>query len=44
MEDLLRLAEAMAFASPAPLTARALGHALPEGSDADAVLAALAAR
>lgn len=44
MEELLRLAEAMAFAAPTPLTARALGHLLPEGSDADAVLAALAAR
>lgn len=44
MEALLRLAEAMAFASPAPLTARALGHLLPEGSDADAVLAELASR
>jgi segregation and condensation protein B len=44
MDEMLRLAEAMAFASPAPLTARALGHALPEGNDADAVLAALAAR
>jgi segregation and condensation protein B len=44
LEHLLRLAEAMAFASPTPLTARALGHVLPEGSDADSVLAALAAR
>ncbi len=44
LEEMLRLAEAMAFASPEPLTARALGHALPEGSDADAVLAALVAR
>ena len=44
LEEMLRLAEAMAFASPEPLTARALGHALPEGNDADAVLAALAAR
>lgn len=43
-EQALRIAEAMAFASPTPLTARALGHVLPEGSDADAVLAALAAR
>jgi segregation and condensation protein B len=44
LEEMLRLAEAMAFASPEPLTARALGHALPEGNDADAVLAALVAR
>jgi segregation and condensation protein B len=44
LEEMLRLAEAMAFALPAPLTARALGNALPEGNDADAVLAALAAR
>ena len=44
MEAMLRLAEAMAFAVAAPLTARALGHLLPEGADADAVLTALAAR
>jgi segregation and condensation protein B len=39
---MLRIAEAMAFASTVPLTPRALGHVLPEGADADAVLAALA--
>lgn len=43
-EAMLRVAEAMAFASAAPLTARALGQVLPEGSDADAVLRALSAR
>lgn len=40
----LRLAEAMIFAAAAPVTARALTQALPDGADADAVLAALQAR
>jgi segregation and condensation protein B len=44
LEAMVRIAEAMAFASTAPLTPRALGHVLPEGADADAVLAALCAR
>ncbi|MCX7383338.1 MAG: SMC-Scp complex subunit ScpB [Alphaproteobacteria bacterium] len=39
-----RLAEAMIFASAVPVTARALTLALPDGADADAVLAALRAR
>jgi len=43
MTDDLRLAEAVLFAATAPVTARALGQALPDGSDADAVLAELAA-
>lgn len=40
----LRLAEALLFAAGEPVSARALGQILPEGSDADAVLAALRAR
>jgi segregation and condensation protein B len=44
LEAMVRIAEAMAFASTAPLMPRALGHVLPEGADADAVLAALCAR
>ena len=40
----LRLAEALVFASAAPVSARALGQLLPEGVDADAVLAALRVR
>jgi segregation and condensation protein B len=43
MSAMLRLAEAMAFASATPITPRALGQLLPEGADADAVLAALQA-
>jgi segregation and condensation protein B len=43
-EDAMRLAEAMLFAAAAPVTARALGQVLPEGVEAEAVLAALAAR
>jgi len=39
--DALRLAEAMLFASATPVTARALGQVLPEGSEAETVLAAL---
>jgi segregation and condensation protein B len=37
----VRLAEALIFASAQPVTARALTLALPDGADADAVLAAL---
>jgi segregation and condensation protein B len=44
MEDALRLAEALVFASSAPVTARQLGQMLPEGIEAEAVLAALRAR
>lgn len=43
-EDALRLAEALIFAHAEPVSARALTQILPEDSDADAVLAALAAR
>jgi segregation and condensation protein B len=44
-EDMaLRLAEAVIFASREPVSARALGHLLPESADVDAVLAALSAR
>ncbi|MCC6717674.1 MAG: SMC-Scp complex subunit ScpB [Acetobacteraceae bacterium] len=43
-EALLRLAEAMVFAAPAPVTPRQLTQLLPETADADAVLAALRAR
>lgn len=43
-EAMLRLTEAMAFASPAPLTARALGQVLPEGADADALLRTVSSR
>jgi segregation and condensation protein B len=43
-EDNLRLAEALIFASAGPVTARALSQILPETADADAVIAALAAR
>lgn len=38
---LLRLAEAMLFAAATPVTARALTQLLPDGADADAVLAGL---
>ncbi len=44
MPALLRIAEAMAFASTVPVTPRALGQVLPVGADADAVLAALVAQ
>ena len=40
-EDALRLAEALVFASAEPVTARALGQLLPEGNEAETVLAAL---
>jgi segregation and condensation protein B len=43
-EDALRLAEAMVFASATPVTARQLGQVLPEGVEAETVLAALKAR
>lgn len=43
-EAWLRLAEAMLFASAVPVTPRALAQILPEAADAEAVLAALAAR
>ncbi len=44
MEDALRLAEAVVFASAAPVGMRALANLLPAGVDADAVVAALRAR
>ena len=44
MEDALRLAEALVFASAAPGDARALAQLLPEAVDADAVVAALRER
>ncbi len=40
-EDSLRLAEALAFATAAPVSARQLAQLLPEGVEAEAVLAAL---
>lgn len=43
-EASLRIAEALVFASGAPVSARALSQVLPEEADADAVLAALRAR
>jgi segregation and condensation protein B len=43
-EVLLRLAEAMVFAAAAPVTPRQLGQLLPDGADADTVLAALRER
>ncbi len=43
-EEWLRLAEALVFASAAPVGPRALAQLLPEEADADAVLAALRAR
>jgi segregation and condensation protein B len=44
LESLLRLAEALVFASTAPVSPRALTQLLPDGADADAVIAALRAR
>jgi segregation and condensation protein B len=43
-ESSLRLAEALVFASAAPISARALIQLLPESEDADAVIAALRQR
>ena len=44
IESHLRLAEALVFAAAAPVIARQLGQLLPEGADADLVLAALRER
>ncbi len=44
LEGMLRLAEAMLFAAATPVTPRALIQLLPDGADADMVLAALRAR
>lgn len=43
-EDAIRLAEALLFATAAPLGPRALAQALPDEADADAVIAALKER
>lgn len=43
MDAAIRLAEAVIFASREPVGVRTLANLLPEGTDADAVLAALAA-
>jgi segregation and condensation protein B len=43
-EDVLRLAEALIFASAEPVTPRTLSGVLPDGVEIDAVLAALRAR
>lgn len=44
MHDALRLAEALVFASAAPVTPRQLAQLLPEGIEAEAVFSALRAR
>jgi segregation and condensation protein B len=44
MEELVRLAEALVFASAAPVSARTLTQVLPDGADVDAVIAALRER
>jgi segregation and condensation protein B len=43
-EDLLRLAEALIFASATPVSLRALSNLLPDDADVDAVVTALGAR
>lgn len=43
-DELVRLAEALLFASAEPVTPRVLGALLPDDADADAVLAAVRAR
>ena len=43
-EDALRLAEALVFAAASPVTPRQLAQVLPEGIEAETVLAALRAR
>jgi len=43
-EEWLRLAEALVFASSAPVSARLLGQILPESADVEAVIAALRGR
>ena len=44
LEEHLRLAEALVFASAAPVTARALGQLLPDGAEPETVLATLRVR
>jgi segregation and condensation protein B len=41
LDDMVRLAEALVFASAAPVAARALTQLLPDGADVEAVIAAL---
>ncbi len=43
-DDAVRLAEAMVFASAAPVTLRQLGQVLPEGTEPETVISALRAR
>ena len=43
-EEMLRLAEAMLFAAAAPVGARALAQALPDGADGEAVIAGVKSR
>jgi segregation and condensation protein B len=44
LEEMVRLAEALVFASAAPVSARALTQVLPDGADVEAVIAALKER
>jgi segregation and condensation protein B len=44
LDAMVRLAEALMFASAAPVSARTLTQVLPDGADADAVIAALKER
>lgn len=44
LDEMVRLAEALVFASAAPVSARTLTQALPDGADVDAVIAALKER
>ena len=44
LEEIVRLAEALIFASAAPVSARALTQVLPDGADVEAVIAALKER
>ena len=44
LADQMRLAEALIFASAAPVSPRALTQALPDGVDVDAVMVALRAQ
>jgi segregation and condensation protein B len=44
LEEMVRLAEALVFASAAPVSARALTQVLPDGADVEEVIAALKQR
>jgi segregation and condensation protein B len=44
LEEMVHLAEALVFASAAPVSARALTQVLPDGADVEAVIAALKQR